>query len=127
MAIESMGAANANVAANVVQPSQQPQQAEQAQRRSVEPQNTEQLQQQAQEAQKLSAEKLEAAVDRLNEMMKSSQRSLNFSVDKTSEQVVVQVRDLSTDKVIRQIPNEEALRFAESLDRMMGLIFNEEA
>ncbi len=128
MAIESINAASPNPAATVVQPSQQPQQAEQAQRQSVEPaQNIAGFQQQAKEAQELSAEKLEAAVDRLNEMMKSSQRSLNFSVDKSSEQVVVQVRDLSTDKVVRQIPNEEALRFAESFDRMMGLIFNEEA
>ena len=125
MAIESMSAANA--AANVVQPSQQPQQAEKVQRQPVEPQNNERYQQQAKQTQEVSAEKLEAAIDRLNEMMKSGQRSLNFSVDSSSEKVVVQVRDLSTDQVIRQIPNEEALRFAESLDRMMGLIFNEEA
>ncbi|WP_286239999.1 flagellar protein FlaG [Neptuniibacter halophilus] len=125
MAIESMGAANA--AANIVQPSQQPQQAGQVQRQPVEPQQSERFQEQAKESQEMSVEKLEAAIDRLNEMMKSGQRSLNFSVDKTSDEVVVQVRDLSTDEVIRQIPNEEALRFAESLDRMMGLIFNEEA
>ncbi len=124
MALESMGAASA---ANIVQPSQQPQQAEQVQRQSVEPQKNERFQEQAKESRELSVEKLEAAIDRLNEMMKSGQRSLNFSVDKTSDEVVVQVRDLSTDKVIRQIPNEEALRFAESFDRMMGLIFNEEA
>ena len=125
MAIESMSAANA--AANVVQPSQQPQQAEKVQRQPVEPQNNERYQEQAKQTQEVSAEKLEAAIDRLNEMMKSGQRSLNFSVDSSSEKVVVQVRDLSTDQVIRQIPNEEALRFAESLDRMMGLIFSEEA
>ncbi|PIE24571.1 MAG: flagellar biosynthesis protein FlaG [Neptuniibacter caesariensis] len=125
MAIESINAAN--TAANIVQPSQQPQKAEQAQRQPVEaPQNV-RYQEQAKQTQEMSAEKLEAAIDRLNEMMKSSQRSLSFSVDTSSEKVVVQVRDLSTDKVIRQIPNEEALRFAESFDRMMGLIFNEEA
>jgi flagellar protein FlaG len=125
MAIESLNAANS--AANVVQPTQQPQQAEQVQRQVAESQSNERLQEQAKQTQELSAEKLDAAIDRLNEMMKSSQRSLNFSVDNSSEKVVVQVRDLSTDKVIRQIPNEEALRFAESFDRMMGLIFNEEA
>ncbi|WP_415883402.1 flagellar protein FlaG [Neptuniibacter sp. QD72_48] len=125
MAIESLNAANS--AANVVQPTQQPQQAEQVQRQAAESQSNERLQEQAKQTQELSAEKLDAAIDRLNEMMKSSQRSLNFSVDNSSEKVVVQVRDLSTDKVIRQIPNEEALRFAESFDRMMGLIFNEEA
>lgn len=124
MAIESMGAANA--AANVAQPTQ-PQQAEQVQRQAPEPRNIERFQEQAKQTQEVSAEKLEAAINRLNEMMESSQRSLNFSVDNASEKVVVQVRDLTTDQVIRQIPNEEALRFAESLDRMMGLIFNEEA
>lgn len=122
MAIESMGAASA------VQPSQQPQQAEQAQQRPVaEAPKNERFQEQAKQTQEVSAEKLQAAVDRLNEMMQSSKRSLNFSVDKTSDQVVVQVRDVSTDKVVRQIPNEEALRFAESLDRMMGLIFDKKA
>ena len=61
MAIESMGAATANV----VQPSQQPQQAEQAKRPPVEPpQKSERVQQQAQETQAVSAEKLEAAIDR---------------------------------------------------------------
>lgn len=124
MAIESMGAATANV----VQPSQQPQQAEQAKRPPVEPpQKSERVQQQAKETQAVSAEKLEAAIDRLNQMMESSQRSLSFSVDKTSDKVVVEVRDLTTDKVIRQIPNEEALEFAESLDRMIGFLFDKKA
>jgi flagellar protein FlaG len=124
MAIESMGAATANV----VQPSQQPQQAQQVKREPVEaPQKSERVQQQAKETQAVSAEKLDAAIDRLNQMMESSQRSLSFSVDKTSDKVVVEVRDLTTDKVIRQIPNEEALEFAESLDRMIGFLFDKQA
>jgi flagellar protein FlaG len=125
MGIESMGAAAA--ATSVVQPSQQPQKAEQVQRQPIEPVRNERAQQQAKQTQEISVEKLEAAIDRLNEMMKSSQRSLNFSVDNSSDQVVVQVRDLSTDQVVRQIPNEEALRFAESFDRLMGLIFDKKA
>ncbi|WP_415886874.1 flagellar protein FlaG [Neptuniibacter sp. QD37_6] len=123
MAIESVGATTSSV----VQPSQQSQQAEQAKSQAVRPQRNEGFQAQAKETQELSVEKLEAAIDRLNEMMKDGQRSLNFSVDTASEKVVVQVKDVSTNQVIRQIPNEEALRFAESLDRMMGLIFNQEA
>ncbi len=124
MAIESIAGASANV----VQPSQQPQQAEQVKREPVEPpQKSERVLQQTKETQAVSAEKLEAAIDRLNEMMESSQRSLSFSVDKASEKVVVEVRDLTTDKVIRQIPNEEALEFAESLDRMIGFLFDKQA
>mgnify|MGYP000203375566 FL=1 len=122
MAIESIGAA----AANVIQPTQQTQQtgSQAAKPQPVEaPQKNEQFQQ----TQEVSAEKLDAAINRLNEMMESSQRSLSFSVDKASDQVVVEVRDLTTDKVIRQIPNEEALAFAESLDRMIGFLFDKKA
>ncbi|WP_067984300.1 flagellar protein FlaG [Neptuniibacter pectenicola] len=122
MAIESIGAA----AANVIQPTQQTQQtgSQVAKPQPVEaPQKNEQFQQ----TQEVSAEKLDAAINRLNEMMESSQRSLSFSVDKASDQVVVEVRDLTTDKVIRQIPNEEALAFAESLDRMIGFLFDKKA
>jgi flagellar protein FlaG len=123
MAIESMGAATANI----VQPSQQPQQAEQVKRQPVEPpQKSERFLEQAKETQAVSAEKLDAAIDRLNEMMQNSQRSLSYSVDKGSDKVVVQVRDYTTDQVIRQIPTEEALRFAESLDRMLGMLFDQE-
>ena len=124
--MESINATNS--VANVAQSSQQPQQARQVERSVVEqPQANQRVAEQAQQTQEVTAEQLEAAVGRLNEIVESSQRSLNFSVDNTSEQVVVQVRDLTTDEVIRQIPNEEALRFAESFDRLMGLIFNEEA
>ncbi|MGB0663597.1 MAG: flagellar protein FlaG [Pontibacterium sp.] len=75
----------------------------------------------------VSAEQLEKAVDKLNELMKDGQRSLAFSVDSDSEEVVVKVMDKTTDEVIRQIPNEEALRFAEHVEGMMGVIFNDKA
>lgn len=118
-----------SVAASVVTPSsQQPQQAQQPVVRQpvVETPNNERFQKQAQEIQEVSMEKLDAAIDRLNEMMQNSQRSLSYSVDKASDKVVVQVRDYTTDQVIRQIPTEEALKFAESLDRMLGMLFDQE-
>lgn len=118
-----------SVAASVVTPSsQQPQQAQQPVVRKpvVEAPSNERFQKQAQEIQEVSMEKLDAAIDRLNEMMQNSQRSLSYSVDKGSDKVVVQVRDYTTDQVIRQIPTEEALKFAESLDRMLGMLFDQE-
>ncbi|WP_370298989.1 flagellar protein FlaG [Pontibacterium sp.] len=130
MAIESMGGATSIAPSQQTQHAQQSQQAQQTQQPVQSPAETpknERIQQQVKETQELSVEKLEAAIDRINEMMRDNQRSLNFSVDKGSEEVVVQVRDSETDQVVRQIPNEEALKFAESLDRMMGLIFDEEA
>lgn len=130
MAIESMGGATSIAPTQQTQNAQQSQHAQQTQQPVQSPAETpknERIQQQVKETQELSVEKLEAAIDRINEMMRDNQRSLNFSVDKGSEKVVVQVRDSETDQVVRQIPNEEALKFADSLDRMMGLIFNEEA
>ncbi|MGH1431680.1 MAG: flagellar protein FlaG [Neptuniibacter sp.] len=118
-----------SVTASVVAPSsQQPQQAQQpvVRKPPVEAPSNERFQKQAQEIQDVSMEKLDAAIDRLNEMMQNSQRSLSYSVDKASDKVVVQVRDYTTDQVIRQIPTEEALRFAESLDRMLGMLFDQE-
>ena len=117
-----------SVAATVVTPSsKQPQQVQQPARPVVEAPKNERFQQQAQQTQEVSMEKLDAAIDRLNQMMESSQRSLSYSVDKSSDKVVVQVRDYTTDQVIRQIPTEEALAFAESLDRMLGMLFDQEA
>lgn len=75
----------------------------------------------------VSVEKLQAAVDRMNELMQNGQRSLNFSVDTSTEQVVVKVMDVQTKEVVRQIPNEETLKFAEYLEGMVGLLFDEEA
>ncbi|MFC6669790.1 flagellar protein FlaG [Marinobacterium aestuariivivens] len=73
----------------------------------------------------VSAEKLQAAVDRLNELMQSGQRSLSFSVDSSTERTVVKVMDVHTDEVIRQIPTEESLKLAEYIEGMIGLIFDE--
>lgn len=52
----------------------------------------------------------------LNEHMKAVQSELHFSVDKDSGRTVIKVMDLATQKVIRQIPNEEALNVARKLD-----------
>ena len=91
-----------SVAASTVAPSsQQPQQTQKSVQPIVEPPKNERLQQQAKESQEVSTQKLDAAIDRLNQMMESSQRSLSYSVDKTSDKVVVQVKDYTTDQVVR--------------------------
>ncbi|UTW10048.1 flagellar protein FlaG [Marinobacterium rhizophilum] len=75
-----------------------------------------------------SAEKLQAAVDKLNELMQAGgQRSLNFSVDGSTDKLVVKVMDVETQEVIRQMPTEEALKFAEHIEGMIGLIFDQKA
>lgn len=72
-------------------------------------------------------DKLENSIEKLNELMRDGQRSLNFSVEKDLNKVVVKVMDMETEEVIRQFPNEEALKFAKHLEGMMGLLFNDKA
>lgn len=74
-----------------------------------------------------SIEDLQAAVEKMNELMQNSQRSLHFSVDDSTEEVVIKVVDQETDEVVRQIPSEEQLKFSEFLEGMVGLVFDEEA
>ena len=51
----------------------------------------------------------------MEKFVRDSGRSLQFSVDEGSGQVVVKVVDETTGEVIRQIPNEEFLRIARSI------------
>ncbi len=69
-----------------------------------------------QEPQKIIGTKeLEEAVRNLNEHVKTIQRELHFSIDKDSGYTVIKVVDSETDEVIRQIPNEEAVKVAQKL------------
>jgi flagellar protein FlaG len=56
------------------------------------------------------------AVKQLNSYVQSINRNLEFNIDKDSGQTVVKVIDAETDEMIRQIPNEEALKIAKQLD-----------
>lgn len=59
--------------------------------------------------------KLEAAVKAMNNHVQQLQRELNFSIDKSSGRTVIKVLDMETRQVIRQIPSDEALTFAQRL------------
>jgi flagellar protein FlaG len=69
-------------------------------------------------------ERLQEAISTLNERMRSSQQSLNISVDKASKRFVVTVTDKSSGEVIRHIPGESALRVAHSLEALKGVLFD---
>ncbi|MBZ0333233.1 flagellar protein FlaG [Marinobacter sp. AL4B] len=57
------------------------------------------------------------AVSQLNDFVQNVQRDLQFEVDNESGQTIVKVVDQSTQEVIRQMPNEVALRLAEKLQQ----------
>ena len=65
---------------------------------------------------------------------------LAFSIDKDTENTVVKVTDLNTEKLVRQIPSEDFLKLAERLNDMIdnssfskqdtetkGILFDEKA
>ena len=68
---------------------------------------------------------LKDAVAKLNDFVGSSKQSnLSFSIDKDTKEMVVTVRDVHTQEVIRQMPTEEALAVAKQIESMLGLILN---
>lgn len=70
---------------------------------------------------------LQEAVSTLQKFTQSIQRNLNFSIDDSTGRMVVKVTDSVSGDVIRQLPTEEALRLAESLDEMRSLLFEARA
>jgi len=57
------------------------------------------------------------AVSQLNDYVQSVSRDLQFEVDNNLGQTIVKVVDQETQEVIRQIPDEVALRLAENLQQ----------
>ena len=74
-----------------------------------------------------SMQQVESAVSKISDFVQNFQRDLQFSVDKDSDRLVVKVVDSETQEVIRQIPSEEMLRIARSLDSSESLILREQA
>ncbi len=60
-------------------------------------------------------EALKEAVTQLNDFVQKTQRDLQFKLDEGSGRTVITVLDRSTQEVIRQIPDDEALKLAQSL------------
>lgn len=75
-----------------------------------------------------SAEEVRAAADKINKALQNLvSSSLEFSVDQDSGRTIVRVVDVETKDVIRQIPNEEALAIAKSLDKLQGVLIRQKA
>jgi len=71
-----------------------------------------------------SAELSELATDVQKNMNIIHNVNLKFSVNKESGRIMVTVTDEATGEVIREIPPEEIVRFAEKFDEMVGMIFD---
>ena len=71
---------------------------------------------------------LEQAVKDMSEVVNVTQPpQLSFAIDDSSERVVIRITDVSTGELIRQIPSEDALSIATSLDKLQGLLLKGQA
>lgn len=72
-------------------------------------------------------DEVQSAVKQINEFIAPMMQSIQFSTDADSGRVVVKVVDSETQKVLRQIPNEEVLAISKTLGKLQGLIIRQTA
>ena len=72
-------------------------------------------------------EQINKAVQDINKTIQAASQNLEFSVDQDAHQVIVKVIDQQTREVLRQIPTEEVLEIAKSLDKLQGLLIKQTA
>ena len=68
---------------------------------------------------------MKEAVSRLNEMVQSTGRGLDFAMDPKLGRPVVTVTNTQTGEVVRTIPNEVVIRVAHSIEDFKGLLHDE--
>lgn len=72
-------------------------------------------------------EEVKEAVTKVNDMVSSMERGLEFSVDEDTNIKIVKVVDTQTNEVIRQIPSEEVVQISRWLDKLQGLLIKDKA
>ena len=72
-------------------------------------------------------DKLKMAVQESEKFVQSIKRNLEFSIDEPSGKVIVKVIASESGEVVRQIPNEEVLKLANSLNDASSLLFSAKA
>ena len=70
---------------------------------------------------------IEKAAEQLQQFVQSMGRDLNFSVDSVTGYNIVRVVDSSTGELIRQLPSEELLRLAKSMETLKNVLVSQKA
>ena len=70
-------------------------------------------------------QKLEEVVSMLNRQMEQTKRGLGFSIDRVANVNVVTVRDTNTGSIVRQIPTQNVLNIAHSIESLKGILYSE--
>jgi flagellar protein FlaG len=79
----------------------------------------------------LSTEQVKSAVLAINQAMSQSNQNLEFSIDSSTKMLVVKIVDTGTGQIIRQVPANEVLGIARSIDQFLkfqqGLLLKQKA
>lgn len=70
---------------------------------------------------------IERAIERIEELARSSRRGLRFAVDEGSGRTVITVINAATNEIVRQIPADEVLAIARALRAQGGTLVAEQA
>jgi len=73
-----------------------------------------------------SVEDLEETVSDLNAKLASKELSVALTMDDDSGHLVVKIQDSKTGKLVRQIPSEETLKFAQNVQKGIGVVVDSE-
>jgi flagellar protein FlaG len=75
----------------------------------------------------LSLEKTRSMVADLNKTLEEVEGNYSVSVDDDTGLVVVRITDTETGDIIKQVPPEQVLEASVSLDKIIGLLVNDQA
>jgi flagellar protein FlaG len=73
------------------------------------------------------AKDLTALTRQVAQVLQVDSQNVQFSMDDSTGKVLVKVVDAKTKLVLRQIPSEEMVEIAKSLDAVRGLLINAQA
>jgi flagellar protein FlaG len=71
------------------------------------------------------SQQLERAIQAVNDFVTPMATSIEFRMDRDTGRTIIKVVDTKTNEVLRQIPNEEMLAIAKSLNKLQGLILRQ--
>jgi len=72
-------------------------------------------------------EVVEKAAAQIQSFVKEMGRNLSFTIDETTGYNVVRVINPETSEVIRQLPSEELLKIAKSMEQLNSVLINQRA
>jgi flagellar protein FlaG len=72
------------------------------------------------------AAQTDKAVGEINKTLHLSAVGVRFEVDPQTDRMIAKVVDADTGEVIRQMPSEVAIRISKALDKLQGLLLNEQ-